>query len=231
MDNETNDNQQNSDNKSEMFELEKQLHAQYATNASANTSSFFAFLVSILAVFYAFGYVYIFNTNEFACGDRLFCIYKNHMLFTLDVLVCIALISIGLLTFLICYCLELAWQQRRDQLIIYNIRKEYFNDETWKKIFGELYAPNVKNLYKFIPNLYRKFIVLFGILELIIVVLVLYKLCETISCVIILIIMGVFIIIIIIKPIIVYSMKKKFDYYKKKHQEFENNRNKEKQIN
>lgn len=170
-------------NCSESFALEKQLHKQYATNAQANTGNFIAFLVAVLAIFYAFGYVYVFNTNDFANGNDLFVEKEGeHIRFTLDVLLFIASISLLMLTFLIAYCINLGWQQRRDHIIVTKIRENRITEQERNLLFGNLYSPFGKNWLSFIPNIYRYYLYLFIIAAIFIIVMTLVKMC-TIICI------------------------------------------------
>lgn len=172
---------ENSDDR-ESFELEKQLHKQYATNAQANTGNFIAFLVAILAMFYAFGYVYVFNTNSFANGTELFVEKEGeHICFTLDVLLLIASISLLMLTFLIAYCMHLGWQQRRDHIVITKVRERWMSDEERSEVFDGQYSPYGKGFFKFIPNVYRYYLYLFIIAAMLIVLMTLNKTCSVIQ--------------------------------------------------
>ena len=161
------------------FELEKQLHKQYATNAQANTGNFIAFLVAILAMFYAFGYVYVFNTNSFANGTELFVEKEGeHICFTLDVLLLIASISLLMLTFLIAYCMHLGWQQRRDHIVITKVRERWMSDEERSEVFDGQYSPYGKGFFKFVPNVYRYYLYLFITASMLIILMTLNKMCS-----------------------------------------------------
>lgn len=167
--------------KDEVFVLEKHLHKQYATNAQANTGNFIAFLVAVLAMFYAFGYVYVFNSNSFASGGVLFVEKTGeHVCFTLDVLLIISSISLLMLTFLIVYCMNLGWQQRRDHIIVTRIRENRMTEQERKNLFGDQYSPYEKNCFKFIPNVYRYYLYLFIIAAIFIIVMTLIKVCSNI---------------------------------------------------
>lgn len=171
----------NSD-KEKAFVLEKQLHKQYATNAQANTGNFIAFLVAILAMFYAFGYVYVFNTNDFANGNDLFVEKEGeHIRFTMDVLLFIASVSLLMLTFLIAYCMNLGWQQRRDHIVITRIRERRMSDEERIGVFDGQYSPYGKGFFKFIPNVYRYYLYLFIIAVVLIILMTLNKTCSVIQ--------------------------------------------------
>ena len=179
------------------FQLEAQLHKQYATNASSNTSNFIAFVVAILAVFYCYGYVFIFNTNDFAQSDYFtFQTIGNssHILFTLDVLCFVAAVSLLLLTFLISYCLNLGWQQRRDHIIINRIREHRMESE----ILGNLYSPDNKSWFSFIPNSYLYFICLFIIMVILIIISTICKMCycRFVSSVFLFVISAVIVVVI-----------------------------------
>ena len=51
------------------FELEKHLHEQYAINTNAHTASFISFVVALLVLFGAFGYVYAHTLNAWSSSE------------------------------------------------------------------------------------------------------------------------------------------------------------------
>ena len=168
--------------KDEAFVLEEHLHKQYATNAQSNIGSFIAFLVSILAIFYAFGYVFIFSTNEFSTNAVLFVeTNSGHILFTLDVLLLIASISLLILAFLIVYCLNLGWQQRRDHIIVARIREKRMTEQERNDIFKDQYSAEGKSWLTFIPNVFLYFLILFIAVAILVIFMTLNKVCSAIS--------------------------------------------------
>jgi hypothetical protein len=52
--------------KKKIFELERQLHEQYAINNNSNLSSIIALMTALLAIFGVYGYVFIHTNIKFA---------------------------------------------------------------------------------------------------------------------------------------------------------------------
>ena len=72
------------------FELEKQLHEQYAINNNAHIGSFITFFIALLSLFGSFGYVYVHSsTDSTKCG-----------IITLDVFFLFSIVVAGMLFFL-----------------------------------------------------------------------------------------------------------------------------------
>ena len=104
------------------WELEKQLHEQYAINNNAHTSSFISFVVALLALFGALGYVYAF-TPPYK--------YLHHDIFSIDVFFLLSIVVSAILLFLACICSHLGCSQRRDNIVITRIREKCGFDTTY----------------------------------------------------------------------------------------------------
>jgi hypothetical protein len=76
--------------------------------------------------------------------------------------------------------LHLGHALRRDQIIVYRIRKKRYNNETEeiKKIFGKLYNPSGKCFCDFLPDFYNLFYWLFFSSEIFIHITTIIKICE-----------------------------------------------------
>jgi len=132
-------------------ELENQLHQQLAENDNNRISTFLSFIVGIIALFGFYGYVYV-NT------------YKRKWRFDANEFLLMAIITIGILCFFSILALNLGYSFRRDQFIVYKIRKKrYKNEENYKEIFGGIYTPFRKEYYNFIPGFYNFFYWLFSV--------------------------------------------------------------------
>jgi len=138
------------------FELESQLHEQYAINNNANVGSFVTFLVALLALFGFFGYTYVFSSNEFSLNGKLI---KDGIM-TLDVFLLFSIIVIGMLFFLSLISLHLGYSSRSNQIIIDRIRDRYF-EKNKKIIFGSSYSPKGKTWSSFIQDYFNIFYWLF----------------------------------------------------------------------
>lgn len=138
------------------FELESQLHEQYAINNNANVGSFVTFLVALLALFGFFGYAYVFSSNEFSLNGKLI---KDGIM-TLDVFLLFSIIVIGMLFFLSLISLQLGYSSRSNQIIIDRIRDRYF-EKNEQIIFGNSYSPKGKTWGSFIQDYFNIFYWLF----------------------------------------------------------------------
>jgi magnesium-transporting ATPase (P-type) len=154
----------------EQFELEKQLHEQYAINNNANVGSFVSFVVALLALFVFFGYSFIFSTNQFSTKEGLI---KGGIL-TLDVYYLFTIIVIGMLFFLSLVSLQLGYSNRSNQIIIDRIRETYFKKNKGR-IFGKNYSPKKKTWCNFIQDYFNLFYWLFFCGQLLILIFTIYK--------------------------------------------------------
>lgn len=102
------------------FELEKQLHEQYAINNNAKVSSFISFIVALFALFGFYGYMYANTTIDFSKNGE-FVVDTNQ--YTLDIFFLMSFVVCGILFFLTLLSLQLGYSQRRDQIIIHRIRE------------------------------------------------------------------------------------------------------------
>ncbi len=146
----------NNDKISNQFELESQLHEQYAINNNANVGSFVTFLVALLALFGFFGYAFVFSSNEFSFDGKLI---KDGIM-TLDVFFLFSIIVFGMLFFLSLISLQLGYSSRSNQIIIDRIRNQYFAKNK-KTIFGKSYSPLKKTWLNFIQDYFNFFYWLF----------------------------------------------------------------------
>jgi hypothetical protein len=144
------------------WELEKQLHEQYAINNNAHTSSFISFVVALLALFGALGYVYAF-TPPYK--------YNNHDIFSVDIFFLLSIVVSAILLFLACICSHLGCSQRRDNIVITRIREKCGFDTTYNN-------PLKKNRKDFLPDYYNIFYWLFVSAQFGILILTIMKICA-----------------------------------------------------
>lgn len=138
------------------FELESQLHEQYAINNNANIGSFVTFLVALLALFGFFGYAFVYSSSEYSLNGNLI----KEGIMTLDVFLLFSMIVIGMLFFLSLISLQLGYSSRSNQIIIDRIRERYFENNK-KVIFGNSYSPKGKTWGSFIQDYFNLFFWLF----------------------------------------------------------------------
>lgn len=150
-------------------ELLAQFHGQYAENYNSSASTLVAFLTAIAAAFAIFGYTFQqFITGQTATAFIIFkggCVVVN-ILFTL-----IAIIAI-----------ELGWHSRRDQFIIYKIRRKKMLDSEYREIFPDNYIPDGKGFFSFIPGIFNIFWVVSVALMICVIVVEIYCSCCYLYC-------------------------------------------------
>lgn len=106
-------------------EMELQLHQQYAENNNANLGSIITLIVTLLAVFYGYGYVYLHSTLEFSDGFDFLCECEcKH--FTLDALLFTASAVYVVLGIIYYICFSQGLHQRMEQFITFAIRAKYY---------------------------------------------------------------------------------------------------------
>lgn len=112
-------------------EMELQLHEQYAQNNNANLGSIITLIVTLLAVFYGYGYVYLHSTLEFSEG---FVKMYEDGYYTLDALVFTTMAVYVVLGIIYYICYYQGLHQRLEQFITFAIRAKYYrkSPRKWK---------------------------------------------------------------------------------------------------
>ena len=98
------------------FELEKQLHEQYAINNNSKVSSFVSFIVALFALFGFYGYIFAHSGNLFS-PDMSGRFYNNGE-YSLEIFFLVASVVSLILFFLLKLSLSLSITQRSDQIVI-----------------------------------------------------------------------------------------------------------------
>lgn len=142
-----------SDNEDRVFELEKQLHEQYAINNNSNAGILVTLIGALLVSISGYGYV----LYQYFMGE---C--KN-----VAVLELVALAVIAVMTLLYCICVHFGAGQRMEQFITYAIREVYYDKMELSKnnsnechhkrkdIFPNSYTPFGKNYMDFVQGIYN----------------------------------------------------------------------------
>jgi len=158
------------------FQLESQLHEQYAINNNANVGSFVSFLAALLALFGFFGYAYVFSSNEFSLNGKLI---KDGIM-TLDVFLLFSIIAIGMLFFLSLISLQLGYSSRSNQVIIDRIRDRHF-EKNKQVIFGNSYSPKGKTWGSFVQDYFNLFYWLFYSGQILLILFSFLKILQNIN--------------------------------------------------
>lgn len=136
--------------------LESQLHEQYAINNNSNLTSIVALFGGLMAIFGAYGYVFIHSTVEFDF-EKMF----QGENYTLDALFVTAMASLVIIAIMKHICLYQGFHQRYEQFITYAIRFKYYKQKPENirpRLFPDNYSPFNKK-YKDIPQgLYGEFL-------------------------------------------------------------------------
>lgn len=127
------------------FELAKQLHEQFAISDNSKNKTVLTLIGSFSFVLTAFGY---------ACWE--YGIIKD------DLFIGISIVTNLVLVLLSYICMHFGYSMRRDQIIIYHIRK-VFMFETYNAIFSDFYNPLGKKLYNYLNTFYAIFTVFFSL--------------------------------------------------------------------
>lgn len=105
-------------------EMELQLHEQYAQNNNANLGSIITLIVTLLAVFYGYGYVYLNSSLTFSDDFGQF-LDKNDN-YTLDALLFTAMAVYVVLGIIYYICYGQGLRQRMEQFVTFAIRTKYY---------------------------------------------------------------------------------------------------------
>lgn len=194
------------------FKLCSQLHKQYAEADNNKNHNLIYFITSIIFIFTGYGYVYKYMKYDVAA------------FIFVSVLVLIMLVAI------ITISINYGYTQRRDQIIIYRIRHHYIDDVEYIKLFGDLYNPIGKNIWKFIPDYYKFWVLLSLVLQILVIVFSIVvingfdcecaKSCYCISYYKLVAILGVASIVLIIDFALLYHYYRKYDDFSKKEVKF-----------
>lgn len=109
-----------------IFELEKQLHEQYAVNNNSNVGTLVSLIGALLVVMTGYGYVlYQYRTSQ--CDD-------------IAIVNLSAIIAMAVMMLLYCISVSLGANQRMEQFITFAIRAKHYNADRYKEIFPENYS-------------------------------------------------------------------------------------------
>lgn len=209
-------------------ELELQLHEQYAVNNNANLGSIISLVVGVIAVLWAFGYVYLYSSLDKAAS--LGSLVSSGEKYSLDALIMTADAAIFVLAILFLICLNRGAYQRKEQFIIHTIRWQYFQEfnkgkdleqpKKLAKIFPKGYNPYGKNKCDFVQDVFWLMMVTFVVLTVIILVLTTSKIANQVDRTIGLIIISV-ILVMLLAFCCWQKWQKAFEKYKELEKEYE----------
>lgn len=158
-------------------EMELQLHEQYAINNNANLGSVVSLIITMLAVLGAYGYVYLHSSCDITDLGHL-CVDGQ---FSLTAVIITAMAVMFILYVMYRICLYQGVAQRKEQFIIYAIRKKY-GLEPDGTILPKSYHPFNKCCLKVVQGLYGEIIKLLVVTFVLVIVSLIAKICYTGSC-------------------------------------------------
>ena len=126
-----------------IFELEKQLHEQYAINNNSNSGAFVSLISALLVAMTAYGYVlYHYRIGE--CND-------------LPLIYLVAFVACAVMTLLYCVCVQIGAGQRMEQFVTFSIRAKYYDGKTdsYTSIYPSKYYPFGKSFCSFVQGMYN----------------------------------------------------------------------------
>lgn len=125
-----------------IFELEKQLHEQYAINNNSNSDILISLISALLISFTGYGYV----LYQYCIGE---C--DNVRLINLA-----AIMVMSVMVLLNCISVNLGSGQRMEQFITIAIRKKHYGEyEKYNEIFPDGYHPFNKSYCSFVQGIYN----------------------------------------------------------------------------
>ena len=156
------------------FELEKQLHDQYAINNNERMSSLITLFVSLIAVLGAYGYMFLHTASKSALdlGD----IYLGNDTYTIDALLLTAAVCYIVIAIMQHLCIYQGAYQRKEQFIIHTIR---IKNEMDMSIFPEGYTPFGKTRKDFVQGIYGELVKIFDYVEVMMLITTFWKYFET----------------------------------------------------
>lgn len=154
------------------FELERQLHEQYAINANQSSGIFVTFTVALFALLGFYGYAYLLVETK----------NVNYPLISKVDFFILFIVVEGILLFLSMIAAQLGYAQRRDQFIIDKIRRKsyagniHFVTKEYETLFlGYDPLKSLMGLRKFLPGFYNLFFWLFQVIMICVFVLTVFK--------------------------------------------------------
>lgn len=130
-----------SDRDDRIFDLEKQLHEQYAINNNSNAGTLVSLIGSLLFVMTGYGYV-LYQYRTCQCDD-------------IAIVNLSAIIAMAVMMLLYYISVSLGANQRMEQFITFAIRAKYYKSESYMQTFPHNYYPFKKDFFGFVQGLYN----------------------------------------------------------------------------
>ncbi len=135
------------------------LHEQFADNQNHHQGVFVQFLVALMTLFAAFGYIY-FHTDISLTDSHILTRKSSEIeYFSSEVLLFVSVVVLAILSLLCGLLLVLGYGFRRDQFLNFKLRKKFLKNGEYEHVFGKLYDPTNKGMLNFLPDYYTLFFV------------------------------------------------------------------------
>lgn len=164
-------------------EMELQLHEQYAINNNSNLSSIIALLVSMLISLGAYGYVFLYSSNQWSGLGDLVKQEGNGPIFSLTALL-LTMTAVSIVIFVMIYlCVYQGVAQRCEQFITDAIRRKYKMFEDGNQcVLPKGYSPYGKKCLEVVQGLYGELVKILIVVEILIVLSSLWKFYYSQNC-------------------------------------------------
>ncbi|MCQ2196727.1 MAG: zinc ribbon domain-containing protein [Bacteroidaceae bacterium] len=133
-------------------QLELQLHAEYASMNNAHFASVIALFATLMAVVGTYFYVYA-KTVDFDVPANVKLLQAGNF-FSYDHLLMVTIAAVFVLFLMGYVCVAMGFRQRKEQFIIYHIRKRYFDADSLTETFPADYHPFGKSKGEFLQGLF-----------------------------------------------------------------------------
>ena len=142
------------------WELERQLHEQYASNSNSHIKSFITFSTALFALFGFYGYLYAHTTDEFSRRVVQIILPSGNAdvsvgvspLYSLQSFILLALVVVVIFCFLTSLCIYLGYAERRDQIQLRLIRDECDFKTVYLDPRDRCYMHYLASYYRFFYN-------------------------------------------------------------------------------
>lgn len=133
------------------------LHSRFEDNRNQQKRIFVPFLIVLLVVFGAFGYVYTHTHSTMPATQTVVGNFYDVPVYSYGVLLVTSAVVLGILTFLIAITLNLGYSLRRDQYLSKKISFKHLGKNDYQRLFGDLCNPEDKKICNFLPDFHKIF--------------------------------------------------------------------------
>jgi hypothetical protein len=133
------------------------LHSRFEDNRNQQKRIFVPFLIALLVVFGAFGYIYTHTHSTMPATQTVVGNFYDVPVYSYGVLLVTSAVVLGILTFLIAITLNLGYSLRRDQYLSKQISFKHLGKNDYQRLFGDLCNPEEKKICNFLPDFHKIF--------------------------------------------------------------------------